>query len=117
MSVRPDLANYGEAGFAKALTPRAWLSLWSGLSSRASVLDNLPKVNVPTLVLSFTGDAGIYPFSAQSIFDKSPAKDKALARVDGDHFGFPLSSKPNGGGRDEAGKVVTEWLRAHFPAR
>jgi hypothetical protein len=117
MSVRPDLANYGEAGFAKALTPRAWLSLWSGLSSRASVLDNLPKVSVPTLVVNFTGDAGIYPFAAQAVFDQSPAKDKALARVDGDHFGFPLASKPNGGGREEAGKVVADWLRAHFPAR
>jgi hypothetical protein len=117
MSVRPDLANYGEAGFAKALTPRSWLSLWSGLSSRASVLDNLPKVSVPTFVLNFTGDAGIYPFSAQAIFDQSPAKEKALVRVDGDHFGFPLPSNPNGGGRAEAGKVVTDWLRAHFPGR
>jgi fermentation-respiration switch protein FrsA (DUF1100 family) len=117
MSMRPDLANYGEAGFAKALTPRAWLSLWSGLSSRASVLDNLSKVSVPTLVVSFTGDAGIYPFSAQAVFDQCPAKDKALARVDGDHFGFPLPSKPGAGGRDAAGKVVTGWLRDHFPAR
>jgi hypothetical protein len=117
MSVRPDLANYGEAGFAKALSPRAWLSLWSGLSSRASVLDYIPKVTVPTLVVNFTGDAGIYPFSAQATVDQSPAKEKAFARVDGDHFGFPLPSKPNSGGRPEAGKVVTEWLRAHFPGR
>jgi hypothetical protein len=117
MSVRPDLANYGEAGFAKALTPRAWLSLWSGLSSRASVLDNLPKITVPTLVVNFTGDAGIYPFAAQAVFDQCPAKDKTLARVDGDHFGFPLPSKPNGGGRGEAGKVVAGWLRERFPAR
>jgi len=117
MSVRPDLANYGEQGFAKALSPRAWLSLWSGLSSRASILDHISKVTVPTLVVNFTGDGGIYPFSAQMTFDQSPAKEKTLSRVDGDHFGFPLSSKPNSGGRPEAGKVVAGWLRSHFPGR
>jgi len=51
-SDRPDIANYGSPfAFGRVATPRAWLSTWSGLSSRASLLDNLLQVTVPTLVL------------------------------------------------------------------
>lgn len=114
MSVRPDLSNYTEAGFAKNLTPRAWLSLWSGHASRASVLDNLPKVAVPTLVLDYTGDSAIHPHNAQAIYAASPAADKEIAHVDGDHFGLPIA--PGDGGRDAALEVVVRWLRKRFQA-
>ncbi|MDB5873225.1 MAG: alpha/beta hydrolase, partial [Ramlibacter sp.] len=114
MSVRPDLSNYTEAGFAKYLTPRAWLSLWSGHASRASVLDNLPKVVVPTLVLDYTGDSAIHPHNARMIYTQSPAADKKIVHVDGDHFGLPLPSAPDQGGREAALKIVVEWLRERF---
>ncbi len=116
MSIRPDLSNYTDAGFAKYLTPRAWLSLWSGHASRASVLDNLPKVDIPTLVLDYTGDSAIHPHNAEMIFSQSPAADKTLMHVDGDHFGLPLPSAPDEGGREEALKAVVTWLQARFPA-
>jgi len=116
MSVRPDLSNYTEAGFAKNLTPRAWLSLWSGHASRASVLDNLPRVVVPTLVLDYTGDSAIHPHNAQSIYEQSPAADKTLVHVDGDHFGFPLPSAPGEGGREAALDIVVGWLQERFAA-
>jgi hypothetical protein len=115
MSVRPDLSNYTEAGFAKNLTPRAWLSLWSGHASRASVLDNLPKVGVPTLVLDYTGDSAIHPPNAEMIYASSPAADKTIAHVDGDHFGLPLPAAPDRGGREAALKIVVDWLHARFP--
>jgi hypothetical protein len=114
---RPDLFNYTEAGFAKYQTPRAWLSTWSGLSSRAAVLDNLPKVTIPTLVVNYTGDNAIYPQDSEAVYQQSPATDKQIAHIDGDHFGFPLPSKPNQGGREGAMKVIVQWLRERFPTR
>ncbi|MCJ0764915.1 alpha/beta hydrolase [Variovorax terrae] len=116
MSVRPDLSNYTEAGFAKNLTPRAWLSLWSGHASRASVLDNLPRVDVPTLVMDYTGDSAIHPLNAETIYAQSPAADKEIAHVDGDHFGLPLPSAPDQGGREAALRIVVTWLQKRFPS-
>ena len=116
-SPRPDLFNYLEAGFGKYQTPRAWLSTWSGLSSRAAVLENLPKLTIPTLVVNHTGDNAIYPVDSEAIYQHSPATDKQIAQVDADHFGYPLKSNPNRGGREEALKVIVHWLRERFPAR
>jgi hypothetical protein len=117
ISPRPDVFNYSEAGFSKYMTPRGWLSTWSGLSSRASVLDNLPKVHVPTLVVNYTGDHSIYPTDSEAALERSAASDKKLVNVDADHFGFPLAAKPNQGGRGAAAKVIVDWLRERFPAR
>jgi hypothetical protein len=117
ISPRPDVFNYSEAGFAKYMTPRGWLSTWSGLSSRASVLDNIPKVKAPTLVVNYTGDHSIYPADSEATLARSGASDKKLVNIDADHFGFPLASRPNQGGRAGAAKAIVEWLRERFPAR
>jgi len=116
-SARPDLWNYGEGGFARYQTPRAWLSTWSGLSSNAATLDNIAKIKSPTLVMNYTGDHGIYPSDSQAIYERSAAADKTIDQVDADHFGYPLASRPGVGGRDGALKVIVEWLRERFPAR
>jgi len=34
---RPDWINYGAVGFGRVVSPEAWLSTWSGLSSRAEI--------------------------------------------------------------------------------
>ncbi len=114
-TLRPDLTNYSENGFARILTPKAWLSQWSGLSSRSSMLDNLPKVTVPTVVLGFTGDNAIHPHVAQVTHDAVRSADKSLYRVDADHFGFPLPGK-EGGGRAKVSEILVAWLRERFPA-
>jgi len=116
-SPRPDLFNYLEAGFGKYQTPRAWLSTWSGLSSQAAVLSCLPKMTIPTLVVNYTGDHAIYPEDSEAVYQQSPTKDKQIAHVDADHFGYPLPAKPNHGGRDGAMKVILPWLRERFPGR
>lgn len=116
LSRRPDLDNYAEWGFGRYVTPRAWLSTWSGLSSQASVLDRIHAVTVPTLVLNYTGDNGLYPDEAEEIYAASPSRDKKLALVEGDHFGFPLAHKPGKGGREESLEIITAWLRERFPA-
>ena len=116
-SPRPDLFNYTEAGFAKYQTPRAWLSNWSGLSANAAVLDNIRKVSIPTLVINHSGDHAIYPADSEAMYQTSAASDKQLHHVDADHFGYPLPSKPNQGGRDASLKLITDWLTERFPGR
>jgi hypothetical protein len=116
-SLRPDLTNYVDNGFARILTPRAWLSLWSGQSSRADLLGNLAKVLVPTLIVGFTGDNAILPSMGRAIFEGSLAADKKLHYVRADHFGFPLPAHPDSGGRQEVGAIIATWLRERFPSQ
>ena len=113
--LRPDLWNYTENGFARILSPKAWLSQWSGLSSRSSMLDNLPKVPQPTIVIALSGDNAILPHASQAIFDTSPASDKQIKRIDGDHFGMPLQGASEGG-RAHMAQILVAWLRERFPS-
>lgn len=78
LSDRPDLMNYRFFGFARTCTPRAWLSTWSGLSSKADLCRNLAEVQVPTLVAHAGADREIYPADLQAIFEAAAAPDKAL---------------------------------------
>jgi pimeloyl-ACP methyl ester carboxylesterase len=111
-SERPDLCNFMAAGFGKWQTPRAWLSTWSYLSSRGSTLACLPRITVPTLVVAFRGDNMIFPGDLERIHAESPAADKAMHHVDGDHFGnVPAGA---GGGRAQACDLLAAWLRARF---
>ncbi|MCA9774947.1 MAG: hypothetical protein KC466_21180, partial [Myxococcales bacterium] len=112
---RPDIFNYMEPGFGRIQTPRAWLSTWSGLSSKANTIECLPKVTIPSLVIGFTGDNVVFKPDIQAIHDHSPAADKALHWVDGDHLGLPPECNPKAAGRAGAMKIVTEWLRERFP--
>lgn len=113
---RPDVFNYSDAGFGRYQTPRAWLSTWSGLSSRAATLPCIAKVACPTLVLCYTSDNLVFVPDVEAIHEASGAADKEMHFVDGDHLGLPPACKPNAGGRDEAMKIVVRWLRQRFPA-
>lgn len=115
-SPRPDIFNSLEAGFGKLHTPRAWLSTWSGLSSRASTLACIPKIASPTLVISYTGDNVVWIPDLEAIHEASGARDKQLHYVDGDHLGLPPRCNPSAPGRDAAMKIVTTWLRERFAA-
>ncbi len=116
ISPRPDLANYSAFGLGRIVTPDAWLSTWSGLSSYAKMSPNLPKVTVPTLVVGANGDQDIFLSDVQGEFEASGASDKTLAFIEGaDHF------MRTGGARSHLGdprprlmKVLTDWTRARF---
>ena len=107
---RPDLFNYGPFGFARMVTPEAWLSTWSGLSSNASIPARGAAVTVPAIVVSYTGDNGVFREDARLIFDSLGSGDKRLVEVDGDHYGFPLAGGSDWG-RDHAVAAIVEWLR------
>ncbi len=115
-SPRPDIFNSIEAGFGKYQTPRAWLSTWSGLSSRASTLECIPKIEAPTLVISYTADNVVWIPDLEAIHAASGASDKQIHYIDGDHLGLPPKCKPSAPGREGAMKIVTGWLRERFPA-
>lgn len=116
-SRRPDIFNYTEAGFCKIMTPRGWLSTWSGLSSRAVTGENIKTVKIPTLLLYYTSDNCIFPSLADDLLAASGAPDKELVLMEGDHFGYPNPDKPNEGARQQAGVTVASWLKERYPGR
>jgi hypothetical protein len=113
-SPRPDILNYTEAGFGKYQTPRAWLSTWSGASSRASTLDCIRNVTVPTLVISYDGDNAVMPCDTDAIFEASPAAGKQHFRVKGDHLGYGSQDPSNRDGQREASRIIAGWITEQF---
>jgi acetyl esterase/lipase len=114
--LRPDLQNYG-TGVAQFLTPEAWLSTWSGLSSRAHTPTCLTGVAQPTLIVHYAGDVITHLSEAQAMYDASAAADKALVTVRGaDHYGFVIHEDGSGGARTTEGTdAVTSWVLERFP--
>ncbi|HEY8173122.1 MAG TPA: hypothetical protein VIH21_08530 [Dehalococcoidia bacterium] len=83
----PIIGNYGPGGLARVMTPRAWLSTWSGLSSQAELPDTIAHVRVPTLIVYADGDCDIFPSEQQELFAKSGAKDKTMFELPyADHY-------------------------------
>jgi len=114
-SYRPDLTNYMEFGFARVTTPRAWLSTWSGVSSNAAVELNAPRVTIPSLVMSYTGDNAIFPGDAQGAYDALGSSDKRIANAPGDHYGFGIGTQQRAGAPIALAAIV-DCLRERFPA-
>jgi len=103
---RPDLINYGAVGFSRVVAPEAWLSTWSGLSSRAEVATTGPRMTLPALVLQYTGDNGIFPSDTEGIVDSLGTQRIERRSLDADHYGFPVET-----GRDAALEEIVAWIR------
>ncbi|HEU5082738.1 MAG TPA: hypothetical protein VFU14_05305 [Acidimicrobiales bacterium] len=98
-------ANHGTFGLGRVMTPRGWLSTWSGLSSHARMATNLPAVTVPTLVVHPTADTEIRLHQARELVDASGATDLTYAELKGaPHY---LE-----GHRREGLELVVDWLRS-----
>ncbi len=111
---RPDLINYGLVGFGRLTTPDAWLSTWSGLSSRAGFVRCAPGVRAPTLFLELTGDQAAFPADSQAMAGGLGAADLTTGAVRGTHFGGPIApGAPTGAAL--AGARVGDWLDERFP--
>jgi hypothetical protein len=108
---RPDLQNYRLGYFAHCMTPEGWLSTWSGLSSRASLVETVPKIAVPTYLLNYSADNAIFPQDVEQVYALSAASDKELLHIDGDHFGVGST------GKAAASEAVLAWLRERYPTR
>jgi pimeloyl-ACP methyl ester carboxylesterase len=108
---RPDVINYGPFGFARVVTPEAWLSTWSALSSRASIPANGPRITLPAFVVSYTADNAVFPSDTRAIHDALASSDKTALEVRGDHYGHPLAGTKEWG-RDSAVHAIVDWMRA-----
>ena len=90
---RPDWINYGAVGFGRVVSPEAWLSTWSGLSSQAEIAVTGSRMTLPALQVVYAADNCIYP-SDDRLIAASLATDR-LERVTvaGDHYGFPVAER------------------------
>jgi pimeloyl-ACP methyl ester carboxylesterase len=109
----PIIGNYGPGGLARVMTPRAWLSTWSGLSSQADLPDTIQHVSCPTLIVYADGDCDIFPAEQQELLDKSGAADKSLVELPwSDHYLNPVGA----GGRSLADprerliELIVPWI-------
>src|SRR5262249_11250743 len=103
--VRPDWINYGAVGFGRIVAPEAWLSTWSGLSSRANILETGARMTLPAIVVSYAGDHGIFPSATDAIANALATTDLTRTELDADHYGFPAEH-----GREPAVAALADWL-------
>lgn len=90
----PIIGNYGPGGLARIMTPGAWLSTWSGLSSQADLPDTIAHVTIPTLLVYADGDCDIFPAEQRELLEKSGAPDKQLVDLPwADHYLHPVGEE------------------------
>jgi pimeloyl-ACP methyl ester carboxylesterase len=83
----PIIGNYGPGGLARLMSPGAWLSTWSGLSSQADLPDTIGHVTVPTLIVYADGDCDVFPAEQLELMAKSGAADRTLMELPfADHY-------------------------------
>ncbi|WP_175889424.1 alpha/beta hydrolase [Burkholderia cepacia] len=109
-SSNPITSNYGSVGFGRLCSPEAWLSTWSGMSSNAALELTAQAVEVPALLVEYTGDQTTFPDSIRDVFAAIGSPDKTHIRVRGDHHGRPLSPGEEAG-RYVAGRLIADWLK------
>jgi pimeloyl-ACP methyl ester carboxylesterase len=113
---RPDRFNYHAFGLGRVVTPDAWLSTWSGLSSNANLARNLPRVTVPTMVVGAMADQDIFLSDVRTEYEQSGATDKRLELISGaDHFmRAGGTNSVLGDPRPRLMELMTGWTRERF---
>ncbi|MFP3182493.1 MAG: alpha/beta hydrolase [Paraburkholderia sp.] len=109
-SPNPVVSNYGSVGFGRLCSPESWLSTWSGLASNAALELTAPALDVPTLLVEYTGDQTTFPLAVSEIFGQIGSADKTHVRVRGDHHGRSLAPDEEAG-RYVAARVISGWLQ------
>jgi hypothetical protein len=106
----PIASNFGSVGFARSCTAESWLSTWSGLSSNASFEKCGPAIELPTLMIDYTGDNTVFPSDAAAIFASLRTSAKSRRSLRGNHHGQPLA-EGDPSGQVLAGETIQEFLR------
>jgi hypothetical protein len=109
ISARPNVSNYGPIGFGRLTTPEAWLSTWSGISSNAGLERCARGVDIPTLVIEYTGDQAVFPSDVESLLGALGEAETTHVRVRGTHFGESLDQDAEPAG-EIAMDHLAEWL-------
>lgn len=114
---RPDLSNFNNF-LSPFLSPEAYLSSWSGLSSRARTIDRLREIEDPVIIVHYAGDGSTYLSEAQRMFEEAGATDKTFEVIPRtDHYGFRITGPQQ---RDpvrsmEGCEAAVAWMKARFP--
>lgn len=117
LSERPDLMNYAALGLARTVTPRAWLSTWSGLSSRADMVANVARIppETPALMVHAGRDREVFPSDVRAIADAITAKDKTVTTIDGArHYFEPDFGEKEAPHVEKLMDVVVPWIEERF---
>lgn len=89
ISDRPDLMNVARIGFARTVTPRGWLSTWSGLRSHANLERNLAQVKVPTLLVHASRDKEVFAGDVARLRAAMTMEDATFEELDAEHYFQP----------------------------
>lgn len=117
-SPRPELMNWKFFGFGRYATPHAWLSTWSGVSSQANQLIDLPKITEPSLFINAGKDQEIFPKTdAEPMFAAIASSDKTYHSFDHARPSF----EPEFGAREapdveKVMDVISPWILERFGA-
>ena len=116
----PIIGNYGPGGLARTMTPRGWLSTWSGTSSQAELPDTIRHVTVPTLIVFADGDCDIFPSEQEELLEKSGAEDKLLRTLPwADHYLYPVGEegKKLADPRERLIEMIIPWIEERLGSR
>ncbi len=116
LSPRPDLMNWKLMGFGRYATPHAWLSTWSGLSSHANQMADLPKIEAPTLFINAGKDQEIFPLTdARPMFEAVAARDKTFIEFPGaQHYFNPPFGRKDAPDVEKVMDAVVPWILERF---
>jgi hypothetical protein len=101
------------------MTPRAWLSTWSGLSGPADLPDTIAHVTIPTLIVYAGGDCDIFPSEQIELFETSGAADKtAMELAWADQYLHPIGEEGArlADPRERAIEMIAPWIEARIGA-
>ena len=108
----PLASNFGSIGFGRSCTAESWLSTWSGLSSNASFEKCGSAIELPTLMIDYTGDNTVFPADSAAIFASLRTSHKSRRSIRGNHHGQPLH-EGDSSGQLLAGEAIQEFLRSN----
>jgi hypothetical protein len=114
LTERPDLMNMQYLGFARVLTPRAWLSTWSGISSNAKLVENIARLHIPILVCNARQDVEIYPADCDAIWDAVTVADKTRHDFDAKHYFEPAFGETVAPDVTRLMETIISWIKERF---
>ena len=117
-SSEPEVYNFTEYGYARYLTPRAWLSSWSGHCSNASTIDCSRNITMPLLMVYGTADKEVLPSDGWLIYEATASQDKQFILVEGAGHWFTPEGRKAGKGdqREQTMQTIINWLHERFPS-